>query len=200
MIVDLPPAPIAAKIKWSLRQPSQSVEGEFVSYRRVTILPEAARWSAEVEYPTMQGEQAIRPWRAAFALLRGRVNAFRLNAGEAAQEGVLVGAGTAPVVDGANQTGTTLRVRGFVGGSYLQAGDFVTVRERLYQVTAAFIFGSDGRGVIAIVPEIEARVPDAAPIEAVRPYGVMAMADDTTGWTVSPGRKYDIGFKCEEAF
>jgi hypothetical protein len=197
IIIDLPRNPVAAKIKWTLKQPTQVNRGEFTGARRVTILSQAPRWYAEVEYPQIVGEKAVMPWRAALARLQGQANAFRLGACENAQRAPSVGAG--PVVDGANQTGNLIATRGWFPGAPLDL-NFLTINGRLHQVLAPVFAGANGKAVFEIMPHIADGVPDGAMIDATRPYAVMSLADDSAGWTVNPGQRYDIAFSCEEAF
>lgn len=199
IIIDLPRYPVAAKIEWTLRQPSQSTRGEFTGRRRVTILSQAPRWSAKVEYPTITGERAIRPWRAALARLQGQVNAFKLIACENPQH-VYHGSSGPAVVDGANQTGNLIATRGWWPSTALETGYFVNIHGQLHQVLSQVIAGADGKAILEVMPYIANGVPDGAAIEATKPYAVMSLTDDAAGWTVSPGQRYDIAFDCEEAF
>lgn len=196
IIVDLPQYPVAAKIKWSLKQPTQVNRGEFTGTRRVTILTQAPRWSAEVEYPPILGEAAARPWRAALARLQGQANAFKLVACENPQQW---GYG-APKVDGANQMGNLIKTRGWIPNGAFLIGNFVTIGGRLHQVLAQTLMDSSGKAEIEIMPHIADGLADGTPIEGYRPYALMSLTDDVAGWTVGPGQRYDISFSCEEAF
>ncbi len=195
-IFDLPPNPVAAEIKWTLRQPSQSTRAEFTSARRVTVLTQAPRWSAEVKYPTIIGEVRFLPWRAALARLQGRVHGFRLVAVENPQ---LIPIGATPAaIDGAGQQGTLVKTKGWVPGTALLAGWFVSFADGLYQVLNSPIAGDDGKMVVELLPAIADGVTDGTEIEATLPFAVMAMSDDSTGWTVGKGQTYDVAFACEE--
>jgi len=198
IIIDLPRYPTAAKIKWTLKQPTQVNRSEFGGGRRVTILSQAPRWSAEVEYPPIIGERAVRPWRAALARLQGQANAFRLAPYENPQR-VLLGSSGGPVVDGANQIGNMIATRGWYPANALLIGNFITINGRLHQVLSQAIAGADGRSVIEIMPHIANGVPDGAPIDASG-RAIMSLTEDSVGWSVGPGQRYDIAFACEEAF
>lgn len=199
IIVDLPRYPVAATIKWVLRQPSQVNRSEFGGGRRVNILAQASYWTAEVTYPPIMGEDAVRPWRAAFARLQGRANAFRLSPCEQLQR-LSVGGNTGPALDGAGQVGTTIATKGWYPGSALLVGNFVTIADRLHQVVSQSIADADSRMSIEIMPHIANGLADGTRIEAARPYALMSMVDDEAGWTVNPGQRYELSFSCEEAF
>jgi hypothetical protein len=195
MLVELPHWPTApAEVTWKLRQPSQANRSEFTGARRVTILAEAPRYTAQVKYPPIIGREAFRPWRVALAMMQGRANTFRLGAGEGAQRGV-----GQPVVDGAGQIGTVLHLRGCYPRAYARAGWSLTVDNRLHEIVTAGFADGDGKLTISVIPYV-AGIPDGAKVEMVRPYGLMSLSDDEVGWTVGPGQKYDVAFNCEEAF
>jgi hypothetical protein len=196
MIVSLPADPVAAKIDWKPRQPSQVNRSEFTGKTRTVILAVAPFWAASVSYPTIKGEARFRPWRSALMRLQGRVNPFRLGACEGPQHQEL----QSVVVDGAGQTGYSLRTRGWVPGTGLADGMFVTVGEKLHQVVAnTGLAGDDGNLTIAVMPHIANGVADAVHVETRRPWALMKLATDQQGWTVDVGQQYSVSFDCEEA-
>ncbi|GEM_PF-2625214 len=196
MIVDLPPAPVAAKIDWKPRQPSQVNRSEFSGTTRTVILAQAPFWAASVSYPTIVGEARFRPWRSALMRLQGRVNPFRLVACEGPQHKVhqLV------VVDGAGQQGYSVRTRGWQPGTGLSDGMFITIGEKLHQVVASTaLAGADGKLTIAVMPHLANALSDGMSIETRRPWALMKLATDQQGWTVDVGQQYSVSFDCEEA-
>jgi hypothetical protein len=198
MLVELPRFPRApAEVQWKLRQPSQANRSEFTGARRVTILAEAPRWSAQVKYPPIIGDRAIRPWRAALAMMQGRAGTFRLPAFEESQRAAY--GGQSIQVDGAGQIGGTVNLRGFTHGAYLLIGWFITINDRLHQVVEQVIAGADGKMAVKVIPYV-AGYGDGASVETNFPYALMSLTDDEAGWTVGPGQRYDIAFACEEAF
>lgn len=196
IIVPMPRAPKAAReIPWKLKQPSQSNRG-WKGKRRTTILPETPRWSAEVEMPPILGEAAMRPWRSFFAQLQGRANAFKLVAVEKPQFRFH----QVVVVDGAGQKGGVLNTRGWMPGSQLLDGMFITAGDRLLQVIGNHpIVGADGKLAVTVLPIIPEGLPDGGAVEVRQPYALMSLATDEQGWTVSPGQQYKVAFPCEEA-
>lgn len=196
MIVDLPAAPVAAKIDWKPRQPSQVNRSEFTGKSRTVILAMAPFWAASVSYPIIKGEARFRPWRSALMRLQGRANPFRLCACEGPQHQEL----QAVVVDGAGQQGYSLQTRGWLRGTGLLDGMFVTVGEKLHQVVASTgLAGADGKLTIAVMPHIANGVADGVRIETCRPWALMKMSTDQQGWTVDVGQAYSVSFECEEA-
>lgn len=195
IIVDLPRYPVAAKIDWKPVQPTQVNRSEFGAGSRATILAQAAYWAAHVEYPEVVGEPRFRPWRSALMRLQGRANAFRIGAAEGRQQSVFM----TVLVDGANQRGYAVKTRGWVPGTFLLDGMFVTIGERLHQVVAdTDIVGADGKLTISIMPQLADKLADGVRVEVDEPWALMRLASDQQGWTVSPGQRYSVSFDCDD--
>lgn len=196
MLVELPRYPRApAEVVWKLRQPSQANRSEFTGARRVTILAESPRWTAQVKYPPIIGDRQMRPWRAALAMMQGRAGTFRLPAFEEVQRSAY-SAGVE--IDGDGQIGSVVATRGWVPGVAALIGWFVEIGDGLHQVVKQSIANADGKMLLTVIPYVAGR-PDGTKIEAAVPCGLMSLSDDEAGWTVGPGQKYDIAFNCEEA-
>jgi len=195
MLITMPASPVPSSVDWRLRQPTQANRSEFTGRRRVTILAEAPRWSAQVKLPAIRGEKAVRPWRTFLARTQGQANSFRLEAVEGAQ---FAGPGIV-VVDGAGQTGFTLATKGWRPDTYIQ-DVFVTVADQLVQVVGRVIAGTDGRAVLPIMPHLRLPTVDGVAVEVVRPYALVSMAGPEAGWLVDVGQRYSVEFAVEEAF
>lgn len=194
-VIPMPASPAPQTEEWTLTQPSEANRSEFTGRRRVTILPEAPRWSTKVTLPSILGEAAVRPWRSFLARLQGRVNAFKLVAVEAPQ---FVSPGQV-VVNGAGQTGFTLATRGWTADAYIGDGYFVTVGDQLLQVVGRTI-ASGGLATLSIMPQLRAPTVDGAAVEVRLPYALVSLAEDKAGWTTKPGPEYSIEIAVEEAF
>lgn len=194
IIIDLPRYPVAAKIDWKPRQPTQVNRSEFTGQTRTVILAQAPFWAASVSYPVITGEKIFRPWRSALMRLQGRANAFRLGACEGPQHKFH----QQVVVDGAGQRGYALKVRGVLSGMQFLDGMFVTVGEDLYQIVADTpLAGANGKLTLSIMPHLAEGFPDGLAIETMRPWALMQMSTDQQGWTVDVGQKYSVTFDCE---
>ena len=194
IIIDLPRYPVAAKIDWKPRQPTQVNRSEFTGATRTVILAQAPFWAASVSYPAVVGERRFRPWRSALMRLQGRANPFRLSACEGPQHDFF----QQVVVDGAGQQGYSLKVRGVLPGTQLLDGMFVTVGEDLYQIVADTpLAGASGKLTLSIMPHLAGGFPDGLAIETMRPWALMQLSTDQQGWTVDVGQKYSVSFDCE---
>jgi hypothetical protein len=195
-LITFPSAPTPAEIAWSLRQPTQVNRSEWTGRRKATVLAGAARWSAQVTMPPLLGEARVAPWRAFLAQCQGQAHWFKLVAVENVQiSGVTV------LVNGGGQAGYSIATDGWgAAGTKLKAGQFVTVNDQLLQLVADVVANGSGQATLSFRSYLRIPTTDNAPIEVARPYALMAMADDTNGWTVGRGQQYAVSFACEEAF
>jgi hypothetical protein len=195
-IIAMPASPVPAEVAWNLNQPTQVNRSIVTGKRRVAILAAAPRWSADVRFPPMLGEPAVWALRAFLAACQGRANSFRLVAVERTQI-----TGLTVRVNGANQYGTSLVTNGWgVAGTKLKAGQFVTLNDQLLQLTADVVVGGGGTATLQFEPWLRGVPADNQLLEVSRPFAMMSLAEDDAGWTVSPGQRYSIAFKCEESF
>lgn len=195
-IIELPNWPVAKEIEWEADQPSQANRSEFTGVRRVTILGEAFRRSAQVTYPPILGEAAFRPWRAALAACRGRVNPFRLVAVENPQPTFSPNV----VVDGAGQQGFSLATKGWHPRATIKSGMMVTVGDRLFDVAVSAISDEAGKLTLQLEQLLPEGLADLAPVETIWPWALMAMAESRVPYKVGAGQQYAVSFRCEEAF
>lgn len=195
-LIAFPAAPVPARIEWTLRQPTQVNRSEFTSRRRVTILSAAPRLSAKVTLPRIIGEDRVLDWRAFAADCEGRANKFQLIACERDQINL-----SSVVIAGADQGGRRLQTAGWgAPGLKLRRGQFVTVDEQLLILMVDVIASADGTAQLSFKPHVRLVPANGAPIEVRRPYAIMSMASDDTGWTADVGQEYAVSFECEESF
>jgi hypothetical protein len=196
-LIMMPADPKPVEIKWRLKQPTQVNRSEWTGRRKVTVLATAPRWTAQVTMPPLIREKAILPWRVFLARCMGQAHTFRLVAVEGRQQRFPLGL---IEVDGGGQTGFFLNTRGWTPQAYLTAGRMITVGDQLLHLTEQVIADASGRARLPIMPYLRGSPPDGSPIEAMRPYAVMAMSEDENGWDVGKGQQYSVSFNCEEAY
>lgn len=195
-LIIMPANPVPAKVDWRFKQPTQVNRSEFTKRRRVTILAATPRVSARVTLPTILGEDGVLAWRAFAFDVDGQANRFRVIACERDQI-----VGVAPVVNGAGQAGKTLQTLGWGdAGLKLRRGQFVTINEQLLCLMADVVADAAGAAAIQFKPHLRLVPANGAAIEVTRPYAVMAMATDETGWVADVGQEYAVSFDCEESF
>ena len=134
------------------------------------------------------------------ALLDGQVHRVKLKDHAFTRQGT--GGGT-PLVNGADQTGSTLIIDG--AGSvtnWLRAGDLIsfdkesasgTDNPQLHMVTVDAT-SSGGNVTVNIAPPLRNSPPNNAPVEITAPEGVFMLASDLT-WDNRPGASIYSSFK-----
>lgn len=194
-LVTMPASPVPAKIAWKPKRPTQVNRSMVTSKRRVTILAAAPRMYATVTMPPIVGEANVLAWRAFVVDLEGQAHSFRLVACERDQI-----TGVSPLVKGAGQTGNTLITDGWgTAGLKLKRGQFVTVNDQLLMLMADAV-ALGGEVVLQFKPHLRVSPADNAPLTVTRPYALMSMSNDDTGWLADIGQHYGIEFECEESF
>jgi len=115
------------------------------------------------------------------------------------------GTGT-PVIDGANQLGTTLNLRGWAPGAQaFLAGDFLSYvdtssRPRLHIALADAIADVDGKAAVLVAPPLRRPGNDGAPVEIAAPYGIFRLATNEDGEVqFSRGSNGSIAMDLQEA-
>lgn len=197
MLIAMPSTPVAREIEWEIEQPSQANRSEFTGKRRVVLLPQAPRWGAKVTLPPIIGEAAVLAWRAFVVDCDGSANWFRLIAVEGRQM-----PGNPDVrVAGAGQGGNQLATKGWgTAGLKLRRGQMITLADQLLMLNADVVAAADGTALLTVKPYLRTLSVDNAPIEVIRPYAVVSLADSKAGWKVGIGQQYEITFEVEEAF
>jgi hypothetical protein len=137
--------------------------------------------------------------RSFFAQLLGQANKFRFALPEYAAPSTGY-AGAAGLVNGANQTGTSLVTDGWTGSTAIfKEGDYFTVNDELKIVTAAMT-SSSGTGTISFLPALRTSPADNAALIIVNPTVMLsASTDDAASWDLTPPILYQFQLDAVEA-
>lgn len=167
-----------------------------------------AKWKLSVVLPPML-EGDAEPWTAFLADLGGKAGRFyagdplrRVPRGSAASS-----PGT-PLVDGAAQTGSSLKVKGGPNSvsNWLRKGDYLAVglpsgSRSLHKVTADAATDGTGKVTLAIRPALRESPADGATVILSDPTCIMRLIDDEQAmWRMTPGGVYAISFEAIEAY
>ncbi len=200
-IITLPSCPPIVGINWSYKQPTQVNRSEWTGERRVTILPFATQYTADVQQFEIVDEASFWAWNAFIGDLQGQANKFRLPVVRRAQI-----SGVSPLVNGASQTGTALVTDGWgSSGTKLKRGQWVTISDQLMRLTADVVSAS---GVATLNFDRRMRVSPADNTALVvdSPTALVALTDDTvqwgdnsTQWDATGEGSWTLGFQVEEA-
>ena len=157
-------------------------------------------WTASVNLPRMTREQ-VADWQGFLQNLRGKFGTFLL--GDPIATTPRGSAPGAPVVDGANQTGNELAVRGLTAsqtGVFL-AGDFIQIGNRLYQNTTDADSDGSGETTLDIWPFLRESPADGATLLSTNPKGLFRLDSNVNIVTTAAEKKiYTMSFTAIEAF
>ncbi|MEM6907172.1 MAG: hypothetical protein AAF494_00715 [Pseudomonadota bacterium] len=157
-----------------------------------------SRFMASVSYPLMQPEVArvfvARLIRAKSEGLRIPYPLLRLSQN---------GSG-APVVDGADQSGSTINLRGFNPGFQFREGGWLSIEDAsgqhyLHNVAALTTAASDGRMALPIAPMLRAPFADGASVHVAKPMIEGVIEGESADWTLRVDHLTQLSFTIKEA-
>ena len=194
----LPASPGPVSVQWimhSVVAPSQSP----YTLQTQTIEWSGQQWVAKIDMPPMKRQTAA-PWMAFFASLHGMANVFQLGPLECARPlGIATGA---PVVDGANNAGSSIETRGWTASvnGILLAGDFIQIGNRLHLIVNTENSDATGRASFDIWPDLRETPGDGTPIIINNPQGLFRLSTNDPGWSVDAAFNWDdFSFTAVEA-
>ena len=159
-------------------------------------------WEAEVTLPPMK--RATAEQVAAFLIkMKGQYGTFLL--GDPANTSPRgVGTGT-PLVNGANQTGSSLVTDGWTADTtgILKAGDWIQLGSgsttTLHKVLDDVDSDGSGNATLELFPRIRTAASDDAAITVSSPKGIWRLASNTMEWSIDEASVYGVTFACVEA-
>lgn len=143
------------------------------------------RWACSLTFQNLPAA-ARAELRAFLARLRGQVHRVVLGDHSYTRRGAL----TANfVVNGASQTGSSLICDGATINitNAMRAGDWITVENYLYMVTADANTDGAGNITLAISPPLRAAPADGATVNITAPTARFLLASNEAGWSNAPG-------------
>lgn len=158
-----------------------------------------SRLSMAIETPNLKPEPDGRLWTAALldAWMSGETVVCRFP-----QPGFQVGLPGRIVVDGADQGGMMLRVRGATPGYVFRRRQFFSIvnagRRYLHYVRTQTIAESDGRATVPIGPMLRINPADADVCEFGVPMIEGKLSGDAGGWKMIPARVQSLSFTISE--
>lgn len=159
-------------------------------------------WEAEVTLPPMK--RATAEQVAAFLIkMKGQYGTFLL--GDPANTSPRgVGTGT-PLVNGANQTGSSLVTDGWTADTtgILKAGDWIQLGSgsttTLHKVLDDVDSDGSGNATLELFPRIRIAASDDAAITVSSPKGIWRLASNSMEWSIDEASVYGVTFACVEA-
>ena len=182
MTLSMPTTPAFTVVRFGLITNTQTFTSPLTKSTQRAVLA-GAIWSAAYSLPKMPRAQA-QPWKAFFLSLEGMGNTFYGYDPDCKQP--LAGIQGAPLVNGANQTGTSLITDGWLNSkTVLKMGDYFTTGGELKMVTLNDVV-SDGSGnaTINFEPAIRTSPGDNTALTIQQASCTMMLQDDNQAlWT-----------------
>lgn len=203
-VITLPAAPGFAEIRFRAPAPPvQIARSRWTGAEKAVLMSGDMRWSIEAEMSPIYDVALAQPWIAFFALLKGRLNTFRVpvcpqqhalpeprsnTAGNLAQ-----GSESVPV-DGMTP-----------GAAYLVPGQRATLRlngpsHQLVTVTQPLVANGSGAGTLHFWPPTRSTLSNDVLTESRNPYVEVALTSDVPEWVQGKGGFYGFTITAEEAF
>ena len=136
----------------------------------------ASAWQCQLTFTNLKRDQ-LRELEVFLIQLRGAAGRFRLgDQANAEPRGLAQGT---PVVDGANQTGSVLNIRGCTASQdFLKVGDYITVNNELKRLIADANADAAGNTVLRFEPNLRRSPADGDAVIVRNAYAVMRLSDD----------------------
>jgi hypothetical protein len=162
-------------------------------------LNQGQMWTISVDLPAMADGDA-RNWLSQLLALRGQYGTFLY--GNPLMKQPRGNWGSAPTINGDNQTGQELAVAGLPANAIIRAGDFFQLGDvassRLYMVTQDATANGSGEVTLDIWPRLRTATTSGAAIVTSSARGVFRLAQPSVSLTFEPFR-YGLSLQFIEA-
>jgi hypothetical protein len=174
MTIAMPTSPGFTTCRFGLETNTQTFTSPITKTVQRMVLA-GSRWTATYSLPVMNRQQAA-PWKSFFDQCQGSANTF--NAFDPDCKTPRGAATGTPVVNGANQTGSSIITDGWTPNTVvLKVGDMFSFGE-LKRVTADVLSDGSGNATILFTPAIRTSPADNTPIVTSAPTCTMILTDD----------------------
>lgn len=171
------------------------------TYKQQVVVHPGQRWEAEISLPPMKRADA-EAWVGWLLSLRGRSGTFLL--GDPLATSPIGNGGGTPLVQGADQTGSTLVIDGCTASqsTYLAAGDYIQLgsgaSSQLYKVTQTASSDIAGNATLEIWPELRSSPADNATITVDAPKGLFRLSTNEVNWSINEASVFGVTFPAVE--
>jgi hypothetical protein len=157
------------------------------------------RWEAEVQLPPMKYENA-EEWIAWLLSLNGRAGTFLMgDPNRLTARGTL---GGSPVVNGANQTGSSISIDGCSNNitGWMKAGDYIQLgaasTATLHKVLQQVDTNGSGQATLDIWPNMVTAPTDGSIVVTSNTVGRWRLNSGEQDWSIDNASFYGITFAC----
>lgn len=183
-------------IDFGLEFNGQEFKSELNGSVQQSALP-GDRWTATLTYSNVIDPAKARTLRAFLAKLRFG-GMFWYSPHDYRRAGAV---GGVPLVNGANQTGSTLTIDGCTANvtGWLMEGDYFQVGNELKMITADANTSATGTVTLQFAPPLRTSPADNSAIITTKPSCVMQLADGNQArWQAQPTPIYALSIACKE--
>lgn len=200
-LVDLPTSACASSVIMTLTRVVGMTVSPF-TLEDQTFKWQGEAWSIDFSLPPFTSRAVASDWITFGAKMEGIYGRFLMGDPSARlPRGVASGS---PQVDGNNQTGNALLVKGFtpningilLKGDYIQLG--TGVNSRLHMVVDDVNSDVSGNAVLNIVPALRLSPTTNDPVIVSNARGIFRLVDNSFSWSVDPGPVYRVSFQARE--
>jgi hypothetical protein len=193
-LLTLPATMPIKRITWTLRQPHQVNRSGWTGRRQVLTTPGGSLWTCSVEFVPIIQQANAKKWIGFFHSAEGQAHRFPVVAVEADQH-----SGFNPTVTAGAAGAFTATLSANVAA--LGLGDRATFKlsDGSYQLVT--LTGPMSGATISFTPALRASAATGTgSIETIRPFAIVALAEDNWTYSVDAGQQYAFAFTAEEAF
>lgn len=155
------------------------------------------RFTMDVSMPRMKPEPTGRLWVSALLRSIGNFVLFPFP-----QPGLVIGTPGSALIDGAGQTGSTLKLKTMTVGYVIREGQFLNADDgtyaALFMCTADTTVGSDGKATVPIWPMIRNSPQNGAPSYIAAPFIMGKLSGNEQGWTLERAGTRGLQFTITE--
>ena len=202
--VTLPTSIGIADIRFTAKSVTAKSESPFTLQQQILNWG-GQRLEATITIPPCKRDLA-EEWVAFLLSLKGHVGTFFLNDPNCtSSQGAATGLADFILVNGANQTGSTLNVDGLTTEitDYFKAGDYIQIglnsEYGLYKVLQDVDSNSLGEAILSVWPDVRTAPPDNTSIITSSPKGIFRLKNPDVSWSIDNISSYGIQFEAVEA-
>lgn len=156
--------------------------------------------SMSVQLPPMTADGGGDDWSAFLMQCKGMANAFLI--GDASRKTPKGSVSGTPLVNGANQVGYNLNIKGFTPNAkgVLKRGDWIQLIYRLHKVLDDVDADASGNATLPLYPQIRESPADGQALITSNCVGLFRLASNSNKFSINEASIYGFQFNIREAF
>lgn len=201
-VISTPASPVPSSFDFTVTDFNAANSSPFNGSQQINDW-QASLVSLSVQLPPMTADGGGDDWAAFLMQAKGMANAFLLgDASRPNPKGSVSVTGAAPLVNGANQVGYNLNVKGFTPNAHgvLKRGDWIQSIYRLHKVLDDVDADSSGNATLPLYPQIRESPADGQALITSNCVGLFRLASNSNKFSINLASIYGFQFNIREAF